>query len=54
MQIELLEAAQAEIDEVIEYYNKERPGLGDEFLTEVLDTLNRIAIHPNAWQTYSK
>ena len=54
MQIELLEAAQSELDQAIEFYNTERFGLGDEFLTEILGALERIAEHPEAWHGYSK
>lgn len=54
MQIELLDAAQVELDEAINYYNHERAGLGDEFLVEVLGALERIAEHPKAWHAYSK
>lgn len=54
MQIELLEAAQLELDQAIEFYNTERFGLGDEFLTEILGALERIAEHPEAWHGYSK
>lgn len=54
MQIKLVEAAQYELDEAIEYYNNDRPGLGDEFLVEVLGALERIAEHPSAWHAYSK
>ena len=54
MQIELLEAAQLELGQAIEFYNKERLGLGDEFLTEILGVLKRIAEHPEAWRGYSK
>lgn len=46
MQIEFLVAAQAELDEAIDYYNRERAGLGDEFLIEVLRTLERVAEYP--------
>jgi hypothetical protein len=36
MNINFLEIAQIELDDAIEYYNFELPGLGDAFLTEVL------------------
>jgi len=36
MNINFLEIAQIELDDAIEYYNYEVPGLGDAFLTEVL------------------
>ena len=42
MKINFLEIAQIELDDAIEYYNYEVPGLGDVFLTEVLNALDRI------------
>ena len=54
MRIRFLEIAQIELDEAIEYYNYESPGLGEEFLTEVLNALNRIGIFPEAWHPCSK
>jgi len=54
MQIHFLEIAQIELDEAIQYYNHESVGLGDRFLIEVLNTLNRIGEFPNAWHAYSK
>jgi hypothetical protein len=41
MKINILEIAQIELDDAIEYFNYEVPGLGDDFLTEVLNTLDR-------------
>lgn len=49
MKINFLEIARIELDEAIEYYNYEVPGLGDAFLTEVLKTLDRIGQFPEAW-----
>jgi hypothetical protein len=46
MKIRLLEIAQIELDQAIEYYNCESPGLGDAFLTEVLKALDRIGEFP--------
>jgi len=40
---------QIELDEAIQYYNFEAAGLGDDFLTEFLGTLVRIARYPEAW-----
>jgi plasmid stabilization system protein ParE len=54
MRIRFLEIAQIELDEAIEYYNHEAPGLGEAFLTEVLNTLDRIGKFPEAWQPCSK
>ena len=39
MRINFLEIAQVELDDTINYYNYEIPGLGDAFLTEVLNAV---------------
>jgi plasmid stabilization system protein ParE len=54
MKINFLEIAQKELDDAVDYYNYEPPGLGDVFLTEVLKTLERIAEFPEAWHPCSK
>jgi len=54
MRIRFLEIAQIELDDAIEYYNYEVPGLGEAFLKEVLNTLDRIGKYPEAWQPSSK
>ena len=54
MRIRFLEVAQFELDEAIEYYNYEVPGLGEAFLSEVLNALDRIGKYPEAWQPGSK
>ena len=54
MKIRFLDIAQDELDETIDYYNYEPPGLGNEFLTEILNTLDRIAQFPKAWHPISK
>lgn len=54
MKIRFLEIAQIELDEAIEYYNYEVPGLGDAFLKEVLTALDRIGKFPEAWHPCSK
>jgi hypothetical protein len=48
MQIRLLEIAQIELDDSIEYYNSESDGLGNELLVEVLHALDRIKNFPKA------
>jgi len=48
MRIRFLEIAKIELDQAIEYYNYESPGLGDAFLTEVLKALDRIGEFPEA------
>ena len=54
MRICFLEIAQLELDQAIEYYNYELPGLGDEFLTEVLRSIDRIGEFPEAWHRLSE
>ena len=54
MKINFLEIAQMELDDAIEYYNYESPGLGDNFLIEALNALDRIGEFPEAWHPCSK
>jgi hypothetical protein len=54
MVVRFLEIAQIELDEAIEFYNSESTGLGDEFLLEVLNALDRIQWYPEAWQIFTK
>lgn len=54
MQIKFLEIAQIELDEAISYYNYEMPSLGDSFLTEILNALDRVGNFPEAWHPCSK
>ena len=53
MRIRFLEIAQIELDEAIEYYDYESPGLGGALLTEVLKALDRIGEFPEAWHPCS-
>jgi ParE toxin of type II toxin-antitoxin system, parDE len=54
MDIRFLDIAQRELDEAVEYYNAESPGLGDQFLLEVLSTLQRIRQYPSAWHPFTQ
>ena len=54
MHIRFLEVAQKELDENVEYYNQESPGLGKRFLNQVLEALDRIGNFPQAWQKCTK
>jgi len=49
MKFKFLEMAQVELDQAIAYYNSESPGLGEDFLDEVVKALKRIGEHPEAW-----
>ena len=48
------EWALEELDHAVAYYTAEKPGLGDEFLSEFKDTLQRIIDFPEAWGLVSK
>jgi len=54
VQIRFLEIAEIELDEAVQYFNSEAAGLGDDFLSEILNALDRIARFPEAWQPCSK
>jgi toxin ParE2 len=54
MEFNFLEIAQKELDDAIEYYNYEVQSLGDAFLAEVLNALDRISKFPEAWHPCSK
>jgi plasmid stabilization system protein ParE len=54
MNVRFLDIAQRELDEAVEYYNAESPGLGEQFLLEVLRTLERIKQYPEAWHPFTQ
>ncbi|SJM96198.1 type II toxin-antitoxin system RelE/ParE family toxin [Crenothrix polyspora] len=54
MKVSFLEPAEKELQETIDYYQEQRQGLGDEFLVEILLTLEHIEMHPQAWPQLSK
>jgi len=49
MRVRYLTVADLEATAASEYYERERPGLGAEFIEELKATEVRIAQHPNAW-----
>lgn len=53
MEIRFSKPAQQELDEAVDYYNNESPGLGEQLLVDVLHTLDRIRDYPEAWQAFS-
>jgi toxin ParE2 len=53
MEIRFLDVAQQELHEAVEYYNVKSPGLGDQFLLEVLSALERILQFPLAWHPFT-
>jgi plasmid stabilization system protein ParE len=53
MRVEVLEPAEAEFREAVEYYNQQAEGLGYEFAAEVRRTLSRIVRFPDVWTALS-
>jgi hypothetical protein len=49
MQVEFIEPASIELDDAIEYYNLQSPGLGKIFFIEVLETIDLISLFPQLW-----
>jgi len=52
MRARFLQPAKRELDDAVEYYNRERPGLGYELLWEVFFGIDRIKQFPQAWQPF--
>jgi len=54
MKVTYLDAANAEFQEAIDYYNEQRGGLGFEFSDEVKEAVARLRNYPQAWTPLSK
>lgn len=54
MKVTYLDAANAEFQEAIDYYNEQRAGLGFEFSDEVKEAVTRIRNYPEAWTPLSE
>ncbi len=52
MKVRFLQVAKIELDGGVDYYNRESPGLGYEFLWEVFSAIDRIKQFPQAWQIF--
>jgi len=53
MRVEVLEPAEAEFRDAVQYYNQQGEGLGYEFAAEVRRALSRIVRFPEAWPALS-
>jgi len=49
MKVRYVYSVEIELDEAIEYYNYQLPGLGMEFYKEVSNAIERIIHFPSAW-----
>jgi len=54
MEVRFLDVAQQELDEAVEYFNTQSQGLGDQFLLEVLSSIERIRQFPEAWHLFTE
>ena len=54
MTLRFLSIAKIELDQSFEYYESQKPKLGESFLQEVRQGVNRIKNHPTAWTRISK
>ena len=52
MKIKILQSAESEIADGMDYYNKQYPGLGYEFATEIKKSITAIKSYPKAWAKY--
>lgn len=52
MKVRFLQVAKVELDDAVDYYNREKPGLGYEFLWEVFFSVDRIKQFPLAWPVF--
>lgn len=49
MKVILRTIAEKDVDAAVEWYEEQTPGLGDQFLMSVRQTLERIGAHPEAY-----
>jgi plasmid stabilization system protein ParE len=54
MMLRILKEAQQDLENSVDYYNGESPGLGYEFADEFYHTVDRIFDNPDAWPPVSK
>jgi hypothetical protein len=47
--VRFLQIAEIELDEAMQWYESQAPGLGEAFLIEVLSAVHRISLYPEAW-----
>ena len=52
MNIQILQCAESEIADAMDYYNNQYPGLGYGFAFEIKESLKRILSFPQAWPLF--
>ena len=52
MNFQILQSAEEEIAEGMDYYNEQYSGLGYEFAVEIKEGMNRIKLFPEAWPQF--
>jgi toxin ParE1/3/4 len=54
MIVEVSDAARADVAQIADYYEQQRPGLGREFVVEFNEVLDRIGRYPHGWTKVSR
>lgn len=54
MNVRFLAPAQKELDEAVEYYESQLPGLGIQFLSEIREAVENVKRFPHAWHRFSE
>lgn len=54
MEILFLDIARCEMDDAFCYYQQQMNGLGDDYIKEIMATINRIKLNPYAWSIFSE
>ena len=49
MEVLFLDIARCEMDDAYGFYQEQINGLGDDFIKEIMATINRIKLNPYAW-----
>lgn len=54
MNLKLLQAAESELAEAVNWYEEQSPGLGDALLVELVRVFRLIERYPDAWHPLSR
>ena len=54
MIVRIIQSAESEISDAMDYYNRQYSGLGYEFAFEVKESLKRMLLFPKAWPVFQK
>ena len=49
-EIQFISPSDRELDDAMEFYNEQLPGLGEQFFDELMHSLDLICTFPNSWK----